>query len=121
MEVDAGTPMVGDEHPISPSVEGSTEVGPRGEATTLEGGRETELLVGGSEGPKGARTPLFLPDSYPSSPRAPLSSVPAIPVVIDLTMVDDDDDDLYESREEFEARVQGEAGVKSERSSPNLS
>ncbi|GAW07478.1 hypothetical protein LENED_009473 [Lentinula edodes] len=120
MEVDAGTPMVGDEHPISPSVEGSTEVGPRGEATTLEGGRETELLVGGSEGPKGARTPLFLPDSCPSSPRAPLSSVPAIPVVIDLTMVDDNDDDLYESREEFEARVQGEAGVKSERSSPNL-
>ncbi|KAJ3846001.1 hypothetical protein EV368DRAFT_89743 [Lentinula lateritia] len=119
--VDEDTPMVGDERPISPSVEGSTEVGPRGEVTTLEGGRDTELLVGGSEGPTGARTPLFLPDSHSSSPRPPLSSVPVIPVVIDLTMVDDDGEDLYESREEFEARIQGDAAVKNERSSLNLS
>ncbi|KAJ3925458.1 MAG: hypothetical protein NXY57DRAFT_967793 [Lentinula lateritia] len=119
--VDEDTPMVGDERPISPSVEGSTEVGPRGEVTTLGGGRDTELLVGGSEGPTGARTPLFLPDSRSSSPRPPLSSIPVIPVVIDLTMVDDDGEDLYESREEFETRIQGDAAVKSERSSPNLS
>ncbi|KAJ3858797.1 hypothetical protein EV359DRAFT_87196 [Lentinula novae-zelandiae] len=120
-EGDEDTSMVGDERPISPSVEGSAGVGPHGEVTTLEGGRDTEFLVDDSEGPKGARTPLFLPDSRSSSPRPPLFSVPVVPVVIDLTMVDDDDEDLYESREELEARVQGAAAVKSERSSPNLS
>ncbi|KAJ3925166.1 MAG: hypothetical protein NXY57DRAFT_968259 [Lentinula lateritia] len=76
--------------------------------------------VGGSETPAMARTPLFLPVSRsPSSPPLP-PSVPVVPHIIDLTMIDDDGEDLYESREEFEARMRGDVAVKNERSSPAL-
>ncbi|GAW05096.1 hypothetical protein LENED_006931 [Lentinula edodes] len=78
------------------------------------------LPVGGSETPAMARTPLFLLASCsPLSPLLP-PSVPVVPHIIDLTMIDDDGEDLYESREEFEARMQGEVAVKNERSSPAL-
>ncbi|KAJ3911747.1 hypothetical protein F5877DRAFT_85585 [Lentinula edodes] len=83
-----------------------------------EGTRDLSVL--GSETPAIARTPLFLPASRsPSSPLL-LSSVPIVPNIIDLTMVDDNGEDLYESCEEFEVRVQGDVTVKNERSSPAL-
>ncbi|KAJ3900087.1 hypothetical protein F5879DRAFT_925729 [Lentinula edodes] len=76
--------------------------------------------VGGSETPAMAQTPLFLLASR--SPLSPLllPSVPVVPHIIDLTMINDDGEDLYESREEFEARMQGDVAVKNERSSPAL-
>ncbi|GAW05098.1 hypothetical protein LENED_006933 [Lentinula edodes] len=78
------------------------------------------LPVGGSETPAMARTPLFLLASRsPSSPLLP-PSVPVIPHIIDLTMINDNGEDLYESREEFEARMRGNVAVKNERSSPAL-
>lgn len=71
--------------------------------------------VGGSETPAMARTPLFLPASH--SPLSPLLilSVPVVPHIIDLTMIDNDGEDLYESCEEFEARMQGNVVVKNKR------
>ncbi|KAJ3926019.1 MAG: hypothetical protein NXY57DRAFT_966996 [Lentinula lateritia] len=76
--------------------------------------------VGGSETPSMARTPLFLPASCsPSSPLL-IPSVPVVPHITDLTMIDDNGKDLYESHEEFEARMQGDVAVKNERSSPTL-
>ncbi|KAJ3805321.1 hypothetical protein F5876DRAFT_69898 [Lentinula aff. lateritia] len=44
-EDDEDTPMVGDEPPVPPSIEGSTEIGPRGEVTALEEGQDEEFLV----------------------------------------------------------------------------
>ncbi|KAJ3927349.1 MAG: hypothetical protein NXY57DRAFT_965567 [Lentinula lateritia] len=81
---------------------------------------DRDLPVGGSETPTMARTPLFLPASR--SPLSPIlfPSVPVVPNIIDLTTVDDDGKDLYESHEEFEARVQGDVAVKNKRSSPAL-
>ncbi|KAJ3916496.1 hypothetical protein F5877DRAFT_80855 [Lentinula edodes] len=70
--------------------------------------------------PAMAQTPLFLLASRsPSSPLL-LPSVPVVPHIIDLTMINDDGEDLYESCEEFEARMQGDVAVKNERSSPAL-
>ncbi|KAJ3862499.1 hypothetical protein EV359DRAFT_83287 [Lentinula novae-zelandiae] len=101
-------------------VAGGMGVGVHVNVTTSaeEGGRD--LPVGGSETPAIARTPLFLPALR--SPSSPLlfPSVPIIPNIIDLTMVDDDGEDLFESREEFEARMQGDVAVKNERSSPAM-
>ncbi|KAJ3803766.1 hypothetical protein F5876DRAFT_84495 [Lentinula aff. lateritia] len=95
-------------------VDGEVDVAVRRSATTpAEEGNK-----GLSE--RGAETPLFLPASRSPSSPIPLSPVPIVPDIIDLTMVDDDGEDLYESREEFEARVQGGVAVKSERSSPVL-
>ncbi|KAJ3914004.1 hypothetical protein F5877DRAFT_83229 [Lentinula edodes] len=68
----------------------------------------------------GSGAPLFLPDSRSPSSPIPLPSVPVVPNVIDLMMMDDDGEDLYETHEEFEARVRGDVSVKSERSSPVL-
>ncbi|KAJ3860631.1 hypothetical protein EV359DRAFT_85138 [Lentinula novae-zelandiae] len=88
-------------------------------ATPAEEG-DRDLPVGGSETPVMAQTPLFLPASR--SPLSPLliPSVPVVPNIIDLTMIDDNGEDLYESREEFEAVMQGDVAVKNERSSPAL-
>ncbi|KAJ3885172.1 hypothetical protein GG344DRAFT_83023 [Lentinula edodes] len=85
---------------------------------TEEGDRD--LPVGGLETSTMAWTPLLLPASR--SPSSPLlfPSVPVVPNIIDLTMVDDNGEDLYESHEEFEARMQGDVAVKNERSSPAL-
>ncbi|KAJ3897344.1 hypothetical protein F5879DRAFT_996189 [Lentinula edodes] len=98
------------------SVEVEGAVGPavRRNATTPaeEGSRDRP------EGGSGA--PLFLPDSRSPSSPIPLLSVPVVPNVIDLTMMDDDGEDLYESHEEYEARVRGDVSVKSKRSSPVL-
>ncbi|KAJ3900809.1 hypothetical protein F5879DRAFT_925137 [Lentinula edodes] len=71
--------------------------------------------VGGSETPAMAWTPLFLPASH--SPLSPLLilSVPVVPHIIDLTMIDNNGKDLYESCEEFEARMQGDVVVKNKR------
>ncbi|KAJ3858294.1 hypothetical protein EV359DRAFT_87957 [Lentinula novae-zelandiae] len=95
-------------------VEGGMGVAVRRNVTTPVEEGDRGLPEGGSE------TPLFLPASH--SPSSPIlfPSVPIIPNIIDLTMVDDDGKDLYESCEEFEARVQGDVAVKSERSSPAL-
>ncbi|KAJ3898474.1 hypothetical protein F5879DRAFT_994760 [Lentinula edodes] len=118
----------------SVSVEGDDENAPRevvgatgeaGVALHLNVATPTEeddrdLPVGGSETPAMAWTPLFLPASRsPSSPLR-IPSVPVVPHIIDLTMIDDDGEDLYESREEFEARMQGDVAAKNERSSPAL-
>ncbi|KAJ3848759.1 hypothetical protein EV368DRAFT_86254 [Lentinula lateritia] len=95
-------------------VEGGVGVAVRRNATTPAEEGDKDLPEGGSE------TPLFLPASRsPSSPIL-LPSVPVVLNIIDLTMVDHDGEDLYESHEEFEARVQGDVAVKSERSSPIL-
>ncbi|KAJ3804233.1 hypothetical protein F5876DRAFT_83523 [Lentinula aff. lateritia] len=95
-------------------VEGGVGVAVYRNATTPTEEGDKDLPEGGSE------TPLFLPASRsPSSPIL-LPSVPVVPNIINLTMVDDDGEDLYESHEEFEARVQGDVAVKSERSSPIL-
>ncbi|KAJ3846297.1 hypothetical protein EV368DRAFT_89257 [Lentinula lateritia] len=109
--------------------EGDDENGPRevvgvtgetGVALHLNVATPMDPPVGGSETPAMARTPLFLPASRsPSSPLL-IPSVPVVPNTIDLTMIDDDGKDLYESREEFEARMQGNVAVKNERSSPAL-
>ncbi|KAJ3847006.1 hypothetical protein EV368DRAFT_88236 [Lentinula lateritia] len=95
-------------------VDGGVGVAVRRSATTPAEEGDKDLLEGGSE------TPLFLPASRSPSSPIPLPSVPIVPNIIDLTMVDDDGEDLYESHEEFEARVQGGVAVKSERSSPVL-
>ncbi|KAJ3884288.1 hypothetical protein GG344DRAFT_84268 [Lentinula edodes] len=87
--------------------------------TPMEEG-DRDLPVGGLETPTMAWTPLLLPASR--SPSSPLlfPSVPVVPNIIDLTMVDDNGEDLYESHEKFEARMQGDVAVKNERSSPAL-
>ncbi|KAJ3863182.1 hypothetical protein EV359DRAFT_82598 [Lentinula novae-zelandiae] len=101
-------------------VAGGMGVGVCVNVTTSAEEGDRDLPVGGLETPTMARTPLFLPASR--SPLSPLlfPSVPVVPNIIDLTMVDDDGEDLYESREEFEARMQGDVAVKNERSSPAM-
>ncbi|KAJ3870544.1 hypothetical protein F5051DRAFT_447524 [Lentinula edodes] len=75
--------------------------------------------VQGTTAPPQAKTPLFLPESLsPPSPHSP-SPIPS-PVsppsasreVVDLTM--EDDDELYESREEFLVRMGEASEVKQE-------
>ncbi|KAJ3806138.1 hypothetical protein F5876DRAFT_81014 [Lentinula aff. lateritia] len=101
-------------------VEGGMGVAVHLNVTTPAEEGDRDLPVGGSETPTMARTPLFLPASH--SPSSPIlfPSVPVVPNIIDLTTVDDDGEDLYESREEFEARVQRDVAVKNKRSSPAL-
>ncbi|KAJ3911826.1 hypothetical protein F5877DRAFT_85506 [Lentinula edodes] len=95
-------------------VEGGMGIAVRRNATTPAEEGNKDRPEGGSE------APLFLPDSRSPPSPIPLPSVPVVPNIIDLTMVDDDGEDLYESHEEFEARVWGDVAVKSERSSPIL-
>ncbi|KAJ3804960.1 hypothetical protein F5876DRAFT_82368 [Lentinula aff. lateritia] len=101
-------------------VTGETGVALRPNVATSTEEDDRDPPVGGSETPAMARTPLFLPGSR--SPLSPLQipSVPVVPHIIDLTMIDDDGEDLYESPQEFEARMQGDVAVKNERSSPAL-
>ncbi|KAJ3805432.1 hypothetical protein F5876DRAFT_81780 [Lentinula aff. lateritia] len=101
-------------------VSGGLEVGVCVHVTTPAEEGDRALPVGGSETPTKAQTPLFLPASHSPSSPCLFPSDPVVPNIIDLTMVGDDGEDLYESREEFEARMQGEVAVKNERSSPAL-
>ncbi|KAJ3898328.1 hypothetical protein F5879DRAFT_994915 [Lentinula edodes] len=95
--------------------------GEAGVCTAVRRNATTPAKEGSRDRPEGGSgAPLFLPDSRSPSSPIPLPSVPIVPNVIDLTMMDDDGEDLYETHEEFEARVRGDVSVKSERSSPIL-
>ncbi|KAJ3911699.1 hypothetical protein F5877DRAFT_85629 [Lentinula edodes] len=95
-------------------VAGETGIAVHPNVATPEEEDTKELPVVGSE------TPLFLPASRSRLSPLLFPSVPVVPNIIDLTMVDDDGEDLYESREEFDAKMQGDVAVKDERSSPAL-
>ncbi|KAJ3911690.1 hypothetical protein F5877DRAFT_85640 [Lentinula edodes] len=99
---------------------GNDENVSRGMGIAVRRNATTPAEEGNKDCPEGGlETPLFLPGSRSPSSPIPLPSVPVVPDIIDLTMVDDGED-LYESHEEFEARVWGDVAVKSERSSPVL-
>ncbi|KAJ3871268.1 hypothetical protein F5051DRAFT_446414 [Lentinula edodes] len=70
--------------------------------------------------PPPTETPLFLPESLsPSSPIPSSASLPNSPrEVVDLTM--EDDDELYESWEEFLVRMGETSEIKQEPSDPNV-
>ncbi|KAJ3803853.1 hypothetical protein F5876DRAFT_84292 [Lentinula aff. lateritia] len=75
-------------------VAGGMGIGVRVNVTTSAEEGDRDLPVGGSETPAMARTPLFLPALH--SPSAPLlfPFVPVVPNIINLTMDDDDGEDL---------------------------
>ncbi|KAJ3870736.1 hypothetical protein F5051DRAFT_447217 [Lentinula edodes] len=75
--------------------------------------------VQGTTAPPPSKTPLFLPEPLsPPSPHSPSPIPSPVPPpnasrdVVDLTM--EDDDELYESREEFLVRMGEASGVKQE-------
>ncbi|KAJ3935843.1 MAG: hypothetical protein NXY57DRAFT_957781 [Lentinula lateritia] len=79
----------------------------------------------GATTPPPTETPLFLPESLsPPSPHSPSlipssASLPNVPrEVVDLTM--ENDDELYESREEFLVRMGGTPEIKQESSDPSV-
>ncbi|KAJ3915135.1 hypothetical protein F5877DRAFT_82140 [Lentinula edodes] len=101
-----------------PSVEGVSRISGPDASTAQASTLETPPVLGTIASPQ-AKAPLFLPESLsPPSPHSP-SPVPS-PVslpnvsreVVDLTM--EDDDELYESREEFLVRMGAAPEVKQE-------
>ncbi|KAJ4495513.1 hypothetical protein C8R41DRAFT_918646 [Lentinula lateritia] len=107
-----------------PSVEGVSRISGPDASTAQASILETPPVLDTIASPP-AKAPLFLPESLsPPSPHSP-SPVPS-PVslpnvsreVVDLTM--EDDDELYESREEFLVRMGAAPEVKQEPSDPSV-
>ncbi|KAJ3804559.1 hypothetical protein F5876DRAFT_82960 [Lentinula aff. lateritia] len=95
------------------------------DASTAHASIPEPSSVLGATTPPPPETPLFLPESLsPPSPHspslipssAPLPNVPR--EVVDLTM--EDDDELYESWEEFLVRMGGAPEIKQESSDPSV-